>query len=360
MNAPFVFDDTVTVYNNPSITSLWPLLGNAKHGGPLNASKNYPTAGRPLANLSLAVNYYFGQLNPVGYHIFNLVVHVLSAVLLMAIVRRTLCLDYFEGRIANAAGPLALAAALLWALHPLQTETVIYVTQRTELMVGFFYLATLYASLRYWGAETAAGRATWWALSTLMCLAGMACKEVMVTAPVIVLLYERMFIAGSFRRALRNSWPLYAGLFFSWGLLLWLNWSAPRSNTAGFHLGVPAYVWWCTQAKVLLMYLKLAVWPWPLAIHYEMPYLTTWGTAWPWLVPAVLLAIGTLSTSLAPQRDRLCRRLGANCAVSHVGRAHRQRGRGRAADVFAVGGAGDTIRGGRLLGYPANCGSTGT
>ncbi len=128
----------------------------------------------------------------------------------------------------------------------------------------------------------------------LACLAGMACKEVMVTAPLVVLLFERTLIAGSFRRALRQSWPLYVGLSLGWGLLFYLNCSAPRSDSAGFHLGLPAYVWWFTQAKVLLMYLKLAAWPWPLSIHYELPYLTTLGAAWPWLLLVMLLGIATL------------------------------------------------------------------
>ncbi len=294
LNSPFVFDDSVSVIDNRSITRLWPLVGDAAHPGPFNPSFQYPTSGRPLVNLSLAINYYFGRLNPVGYRIFNLIVHLLSAVLLMMIVRRTLQLDYFGGRFDRASGPLALVVALLWSIHPLNTETLVYITQRTELMVGFFYLATLYGALRYWSAASTGGRTAWLALSTLTCLAGALCKEVMVTAPVIVLLYERTFIAGSFRRALRNSWPLYVGLLISWGLLLYLNHAGPRSNTAGFHLGVPACVWWFSQAKVLLMYLRLAVWPWPLAIHYEIPYLTTLSAAWPWLAPVALLGLVTL------------------------------------------------------------------
>ncbi len=218
LDAPFVFDDSGSVIHNRSIVRLWPLWGDAEHPGPLNPPSDLPTSGRQLVNLSLAINYAVGQLNPVGYHAFNLIVHLLSAALLMGIVRRTLCLDYFAGRFTNAAGPLAFAAALLWAVHPLQTETVIYVTQRTELMVGFFYLATLYACLRYWTAATPAAGDNWLALATLASVAGMACKEVMVTAPVIVLLYQRTFIAGSFRRALRQSWPLYVGLLRQLGL----------------------------------------------------------------------------------------------------------------------------------------------
>ena len=69
--------------------------------------------------------------------------------------RRTLHLPHFEGRFTAAADPLAFGVAILWALHPLQTEAVEYVTQRTELMMGLCYLATLYASLRYWTARSA-------------------------------------------------------------------------------------------------------------------------------------------------------------------------------------------------------------
>jgi tetratricopeptide (TPR) repeat protein len=272
VGAPFVFDDGGSVNDNSSIKNLWPLVGDEEHPGPLTPPKDIPTSGRPLVNLSLALNYRFGQLNPAGYRLFNLVAHLLSALLLMAIVRRILLLDYFGGRFDRASGLLAFLVALLWALHPLQTETVVYITQRTELLVGFFYLA-----------NSKNGRTVWLVLATLACLAGMACKEVMVTAPVVVLLFQRTFISESFRSALRKSWPLYVGLALGWALLLALNWKAPRSESAGFHLNVAPYAWWFTQMKVLVLYLKLAVWPWPLAIHYEMPYLTTLQLAWPWL-----------------------------------------------------------------------------
>ena len=155
-----------------------------------------------------------------AYHVFNIIVHVLSALLLMAIVQRTLCLDYFEGKFERASGPLSFVVALLWTLHPLQTETVVYVTQRTELMVGFFYLATLHASLHYWAAVSSSGRKIWLVLATVACLAGMASKEVMVTAPVMVLLFERTFVARSFWRALKNSWPLYVGTVSELGLVV--------------------------------------------------------------------------------------------------------------------------------------------
>ncbi len=153
LNAPLIFDDVDAITNNDSITAIWPIFGTPAHRGPLNPLPNVPTAARPLVNLSFAINYKFSQLDPVGYHAVNAIIHFLSAMLLWAIVRRTLCLPYFAGRFDAAAGWLAFAVAVIWALHPLQTETVIYATQRTELMMALFYLATIYFSLRYWASS---------------------------------------------------------------------------------------------------------------------------------------------------------------------------------------------------------------
>ena len=72
----------------------------------------------------------------------------LSAMLVWAIVRRTLLLPYFGGRFNESAGWLAMAVAMLWALHPLQTEAVTYVVQRAESLMGLFYLLTLYLAIR--------------------------------------------------------------------------------------------------------------------------------------------------------------------------------------------------------------------
>src|SRR5690349_6092931 len=148
VNTPFIFDDLVGITQNDSIVSLWPLVGFSKPG-PLNPPPEHPTSGRPLVNLSFAINYRLGGLDPVGYHVFNVVLHFCNAMLVWALMRRTLRLPYFNGTFDRSAEWLALAIAMLWALHPLQTEAVIYATQRTELMMAFFYVATIYCSLRY-------------------------------------------------------------------------------------------------------------------------------------------------------------------------------------------------------------------
>ena len=294
LHAPFVFDDRSSVLTNPSVVRLWPLVGDADAPGPLNVPKDSSISGRPLVNITLALNYRMGGLDPMGYHLVNVLLHAGSAMLLFALVRRSLRLAYFAGRFEKAADPLALAVALLFALHPLGTEAVEYVTQRTELLMAFCYLATLYASLRYWQAGSRRARTAWLVIASLACLAGMASKEVMVTAPVMVFLFERTFVSGTVQQTIKSSWRLYLGLAVGWLLLVALNLGGPRSASAGFHLDVPPYVWWFTQAKVFLLYLRLVVWPWPLVIHYEVPYLSTLASAWPYLLPVALMGLGTL------------------------------------------------------------------
>ena len=328
LHAPFIFDDRVGIVDNLSIYSLWPLIGPVGHPGPLNPGPDMPSSPRPLVNLSLAINYAIGGDNPFGYHVYSVILHFLTAMLLWAVLRRTLQLPYFDRRFETSAGWLALAAAMLWALHPLVTETVIYATQRSELMMMLFYLATLYCSLRYWsylplpvpralgegrgedalenplgegrgeGAvennELKQHRSLWLTLAILACLAGMASKEVMVSAPLMVLLFDRTFIAGSLTNALRRSWPLYTGLALTWILLVIVVVRAPYGTAAGVESGVPFYHWWLTQTKVLLMYWKLSVWPWPLMIHYELPYFTTLSEAWPYVLPVFIVGVATL------------------------------------------------------------------
>jgi protein O-mannosyl-transferase len=300
LSSPFIFDDRKSVLENPSIINLWPPVAWSAQGGPLNPPRELPTSGRPLVNLSLALNYQLGRLDPAGYHLVNVIVHLLSALLLASIVRKTLRLAHFSGYFERTAGMLALGTALIWAVHPLQTEPVVYVSQRSESLMGFFYLATLYGSLRFWLAQTKMGRALWLWFAAVACGAGMGCKEAMFSAPLVILLYERTFIAASFKHALQRSWPLHTALFATWSLLAYLNYDQPRSMSAGFHLGVPAHEWWFTQAKVIFGYLKLVAWPSPLLIHYDIPYSTRLATAWPWLFGVAL--IGTITVALSLRR----------------------------------------------------------
>ena len=225
LESPFIFDDIQCIVNNPSIMQFWPWWGETGTA-PLNPPQDFITAGRPLVNFTFALNVALGRLDPTGFHAFNLLVHFLSALLLWAIVRRTLRLPFFHGRFDGAAEWLATLVALVWAIHPLQTEAVQYVSQRTEVLMGMFYLATLYASLRYFGEQQSPARAVWLTLATAMCAAGMACKEVMVSVPVVILLFD----ARAWRARFDRRWAPRGRSIWGW-LLVGRCWR--RSTSAG-------------------------------------------------------------------------------------------------------------------------------
>jgi len=106
-----------------------------------------------------------------------------------------------------------------------------------------------------------------------MCWLGMGTKEVMVSAPLTVLLIDRLFIAGSFGAAWRARKGYYAGLAASWVLLGVLVWhTRSRGGTSGFGSGVTAVQYWLTQPGVILRYLQLAVWPHPLVFDYGVEW----------------------------------------------------------------------------------------
>jgi len=284
-DCPFIFDDDEVIAENPNIRSLWPL----RHA--MSAPPQSAAAGRPVLSLSLAISYRFSGLDPWGYHAFNLGVHILAALTLFGVVRRTLSSRRLRTRFGPASVPLATVIALIWAVHPLQTESVTYIVQRAESMMGLFYLLTLYCAVR--GFDSA--RPAAWAFTAFVaCSLGMATKEVMVTAPILVIVYDRLFIANSFRQALERRGLLYGLLAAGWIVLAALVATGPRSETAGFGIEqVTALEYAGSQFAVILHYLRLAVWPDPLCLAYGwLPPETFWQVVPPMFA---ILAIGVAS-----------------------------------------------------------------
>ena len=262
---PFILDDLGSILRNVHIRHLWPLWETI-HG-----------TSRPVVHLSLALNYALDGYNVAGYHAFNLAVHMLAALTLFGIVRRTL-----DPRHGTSAPWLALITALVWALHPLQTQSVTYVIQRAESLMGLFYLLTLYCFIR--GVRDH----RWYAAAVACCALGMACKPIMVTAPLIVLLYDRVFVAKSVTQALRQRCWLYLGLAATWVLLAWLLAIGPREWEGSAGPGQVSFSTWeylKTQPGVILHYLRLMLYPSPLCLDYAWPVVRAASE----IVPAALV-----------------------------------------------------------------------
>jgi protein O-mannosyl-transferase len=323
---PFLFDDIESIVENPSIRSLVTALSPP-------AASGITVSGRPLLNLSLALNFAAGGLDVRGYHAVNLALHIAAGLLLFGLVRRTLELiasragggasgDAPSGMVgAPAVGPvtdrartrtdeprrvespglqhhavngiwLAAAVSLLWIAHPLNTESVTYVVQRAESLVAVFLLLTLYACAR---AATSARPLHWQVLAVVSCALGMTSKEVMVSAPLLVLLYDRTFVAGTFGDAWKRRKWFHLALASTWLLLAASIWtSAFRGGTTGFAGGV---TWWnyaLTQCRAIVHYLRLSVWPHPLVFDHGTAVVTDPLAVAPHFAVLVALVAATL------------------------------------------------------------------
>lgn len=179
----FVFDDRGLVVFNQEIRDPGQLARMLATGG----WRTY----RPIRTVSYAIDYYFFGLNPAGFHGFNIFYHVLNGALVFLILRRILRQPRF-----------ALLAAILFIVHPIQTDSVTYISGRRDLVFTLFYLTGFYAFVRY--RETTRLR--------YLCFAGgsyylsLLSKEMAITLPLLCLCYDLIRSLPANRLEGRNSW----------------------------------------------------------------------------------------------------------------------------------------------------------
>ena len=286
---PFLFDDIPSIIDNPSIRKLWPLWPALAPPSDWGVT----VSGRPVLNLSLALNYAISGREVWSYHVGNTLIHVLAGLTLLGIVRRTLLRPPLAVQFGDRALPLALVIAGLWTLHPLQTESVTYVIQRAESLMGLFFLATLYAFIR---AVDSPRPGRWRVVAFFACLLGVGTKELGALAPVMVLLYDRTFVSGSFRAAWQRHRGLHLALAATWLPLAWLlaGTGGNRGGTIGFDVGVSWVGYWLTQFEAVTRYLGLAFWPHPLVFDYGKVAAPGVGAVIPWAIPVLGLGTATL------------------------------------------------------------------
>lgn len=277
----FVIDDIAWIPRHPDIGDFW----------------RYLEGPRWAVRLSIQLNYRLGEFQPAGYHALNLAVHVLAGLALYGLVRRALLAPRFEGRYDAPAPYLAFAVAVLWLVHPLQTQSVTYIIQRCESMMGMFYLFTLYAWLR---GATGGGR-WWYTLAVASFVLCCGCKEVAATLPPVLVIFDRVFLARSWRELVRARWAAYLAVLAAWAAFLMpmVRTALGDGTSAGIGFGIGRATPWTyllTQSEVILHYLRLSVWPRNQAVdYYDWPIARSLAEVW----PAFAVVGGSLLASVA-------------------------------------------------------------
>ena len=243
---PFIFDDIDAILNNPHVNRALTDTGRAT-----------PTtlSGRPVLWATFAADYAIGGMRVEVYHVTNLIIHLICGGVLFGIVRRNLSSPRTWGnRFEKSAPWLAGAVTAVWLVHPLNTEAVTYSVQRAESLTAMFYLLVIYCLIRGWKLAAVAA-----------CALGMGAKEVMATAPIVALIYDRTFLSGSFASALKSRASLYLGLAATWIIPVAVVLGGSRSASVG---NIPPLDYARTQLGVIAHYVALVFWPRNLVLDY--------------------------------------------------------------------------------------------
>lgn len=195
-HAAFQFDDIPGVVENENIKSLSNL-------------KALITDNRGVSMASFALNYARGGLDVTGYHVFNTAVHILSSVfayfLLYALFLRAGARELWGRRIA-------FFSALIFAVHPVQTQAVTYIIQRMESLSSLFYILALLFFVSASNASTALKRLSLYSATVAAYVLGFYSKESAITMPAVMLLIDIFFLSGKNFKGALSRIPLYAVL----------------------------------------------------------------------------------------------------------------------------------------------------
>jgi hypothetical protein len=288
----FVYDDVHEIQRNPAMERLAPPWDAMFVGNRLPA--------RPLPYLSFAIDHALWGTRPFGYHITNLVVHVIAALALFDLVRLTLLSPRLRGRWGDRAVPLAMVIAMIWAVHPLQTQAVTYVYQRIESMTGMFCLVSLTAFARAassgWPRRLLVGSIT-------AAAAAMASKENAVVLPLLILAYDWFFVTdgpgpdtpSAWSRCLWSRRGYYLLLVATWGILGLVLLSQQRRYQEFQELQHSPVSYLLTQSEVILHYLRLVVLPIGQRFDYgSWPVAGSLRDVWPSFSAVAALVVATV------------------------------------------------------------------
>jgi tetratricopeptide (TPR) repeat protein len=274
LTGPFIFDDKHNIQQNRYIR-----MDRLRPGSIAKAALQSPSRHRPVANVSFALNYYFHRYNPVGYHFVNILIHIINGTLLYLLAKITLLTPALKGDYDPfKAGWIPLLTALIWTLHPLQTQSVSYIVQRMNSLATLFYLLCLWFYVKYRLAERT--KQSSWLL--VGCAASgvlaVGSKEIAATLPLFIILYEWFFFQGVRRAWLKKKIPLIAAAFIVFAVLSWFFLGMdPLSSitTDAVHRKLPPGQRVLTEFRVVVFYLSLLIWPHPSRLNLDHDFMVS-------------------------------------------------------------------------------------
>ena len=266
LQGPFVFDDQRTVELNRGIHHLTGTLGPP-------SLQTLVRGGRAITDLTFALDYRIAGNTPFLFHATNLAIHLAVTLLVFAFTRRVLSLGGWR-----AGDLLALAVTSVFALHPLQSQSVAYISQRSETLASAFYLGSLLLLQGCGGRRSRRARACAYLAAFFLFLLGLAAKVIIATLPAAYLLMGLLPgpapAAGParLRQRLAAAAPFLILILYATATALFTGHGLPKEANAGFSIAsLPPWRYLLTQGHVLVTYLRLVLWPRGQNLDWDFP-----------------------------------------------------------------------------------------
>jgi len=274
--SPFVFDDLIIIER---IKSVWPD----------NVIEYGLEGNRKLFNLTMICNFAVSGEKVMSYHIVSILIHIGACCFLYLLLKELSGLSFIKVNDMQREY-IPLLIVLLWGLHPLQTQSVTYISQRSEVMIGLFAFSMLYFLLK--GGIAEKGKLIFYGLSLLMCLFGVLSKEAMLGTVAVIPFFDYCFMSRSLKKMFLRRWGFYSILFIlPLGFIIFrFNAVVLRAFNAVPEVSPMDY--FLTQSLVVFHYIYLAFYPVKLCFDYIIPFISDWKLALPYLlVLAAMLAV---------------------------------------------------------------------
>lgn len=298
----FIFDDFPNIVNNPYIQNLKDI------STVLQGLRTFTNWFRALPTFSFAINYHFNRINVVGYHIVNLVIHILSGMLVYFISRHLFALemgkrgmlsDHEENAHFQRTDLYSLFVAALFISHPIQVNAVSYIVQRYEGLSSFFYLLSLFLFIRMSLSEGPSKKL--YLLGTgVAFLFAIFSKETGFTLPIILILFDLLFICESWRRV-KKRLMLYSAIGLPLVLFIVLSLRGGLVDIL-FRQSHPWTPWenLLTQSNVIIQYFKLIILPLPkwLSVDHDFKVFKSLFQYPTYLSISIILCLFILAFSL--------------------------------------------------------------
>lgn len=280
----FVFDDDGSIVSNELVH-----VYNLSQVSFLRLKEIFKV-GRSIGQISFAFNFYMGRLDVFGYHLFNLIIHILASVSVYLFIRATMDLS---GSDRARSERIAVITSLLFAVHPVQTQSVTYIVQRETSMATLFYLWGL---LAYIQARTS-GRKNYFVLTFLFFLLAAGTKQTAAIFPFVLMGYEVCFFQENKIEWLKKNRfflgcailsPLALGFLYTGPHMI--SWFSERYAERSFTLIERVL----TQQRVLMHYLSLLIFPAPSRLNLDYDFPVSGGLTLPTVISALFIVVALL------------------------------------------------------------------